>query len=166
MTIEAPPSVALGVYLDCGQVAARIHSRYRRAVEDWPSGGRRVSVRLTIRRFRRGTPDYPRRTFAEQVTGVTAPHRRWARRLDAILTAFGAALSGRAGARLAGRAGTPVSGDTLLRLLRRNTPTRVLGVDDWGWRRGQRFGTILVDLAGGRTIDLPRSAPATACAIG
>src|SRR5207249_2460054 len=101
---------------ECGAVSTRVHSRYRRTVEDLPSCGRRVRVGLTVRRFRCGTPDCPRRTFVEQVAGVTAPHRPRVQRLEAVLGAFGAALGGRAGARLAGRPGMPVSGDTLLRL--------------------------------------------------
>jgi transposase len=159
VTIEATPTAGAGTCPDCGRESPRVHSRYRRVVEDLPSCGRRVRVGLTIRRFRCGTADCPRRTFAEQVAGVTAPHRPRVRRLEAVLAAFGAALGGRAGARLAGRAGMAVSGDTLLRLLRRGVPARpaaprVLGVDDWAWRRGRRFGTILVDLEAGRTVDL------------
>ena len=53
----------------------------------------------------------------------------------------------------------PVSGDTLLRLIRATPvepapPPRVIGIDDWAWRRGQRYGTIVVDLERNRPIDL------------
>ena len=53
----------------------------------------------------------------------------------------------------------PVSGDTLLRLIRAvpiepAPPARVIGIDDWAWRRGQRYGTIIVDLERNRPIDL------------
>ena len=53
----------------------------------------------------------------------------------------------------------PVSGDTLLRLIRAAplpalTTPRGIGIDDWSWRRGQRYGTIVVDLEHNRPIDL------------
>jgi transposase len=53
----------------------------------------------------------------------------------------------------------PVSGDTLLRLIRSSAPTVVpppwiIGVDDWTWRRGHRYGTIICDLEQRRVIDL------------
>jgi transposase len=52
----------------------------------------------------------------------------------------------------------PTSPDTLLRRIKQPTtgaPTpRVLGVDDWGMRKGLSYGTILVDLERGAVIDL------------
>lgn len=62
----------------------------------------------------------------------------------------------------------PVSNDTLLRLVRRRggprfEPPTVVGVDDWAWRRNQRYGTIICDLERRRTIALlPDREPATA----
>jgi transposase len=69
------------------------------------------------------------------------------------------ALGGEAGARLVARLGLRTSPDTLLRLVQ--TPPapavsapQVLGVDEWAWRRGQRYGTILVNLEDHRVLDL------------
>jgi transposase len=33
-------------------------------------------------------------------------------------------------------------------------PIRSLGIDDWAWRKGQSYGTILVDLDKHRVVDL------------
>ena len=70
------------------------------------------------------------------------------------------ALGGSAGSRLAQQLGILASGSTLLRQLRRKiiTPSahapRVLGIDDWAWRKGHRYGTILCDLERGKVVDL------------
>jgi transposase len=53
----------------------------------------------------------------------------------------------------------PTSPDTLLSRVRRaplpqRSAVRVLGVDDWAWKKGQRYGTILCDLERRRPVDL------------
>jgi transposase len=77
-----------------------------------------------------------------------------------VLRAIGIALAGKAGARLAARLGLPTSATSLLRWVRGSPlppqvpALQVVGVDEWAWRRGYRYGTILVDLPTHRVVDL------------
>ena len=81
-------------------------------------------------------------------------------RLEAIVHYIGIALCGRPAASLARRLMLPVSRDMLLRVVRRRVmpsgtaPVRIVGIDDFAWKRGQRYGTIVCDLERRRVIDL------------
>jgi transposase len=144
----------------CGSVSASVHSRYLRAPRDVPAFGRRLIIRLVARRFRCTSPSCDRTTFAEQFgPEVVATRARRTNRLDRLVHGIGVALGGRPGERLAARLSIPVSADTLLRILRCHsapTPTtaRVVGIDDFAWRRGHSYGTIVCDLEQRRIIDL------------
>ena len=110
-----------------------------------------------------------RRIFTERFDGdVLAPRARRTARLDHIAHHLALALGGRPAASFAGRLMMPVSNDTLLRVVRRRgSPAfmapSVVGIDDWAWRRNQRYGTIICDLERRKTIALlPDREPMTA----
>jgi len=111
-----------------------VHSRYARRLADAAIGGRRVVIRLAVRRFFCPAPGCKRRTFAEQVEGLTARYARKTPPLAGVLADIAVALAGRAGSRLAARLGIPASRQVLLRLVMAALDPaapgpRVLGVD-------------------------------------
>jgi transposase len=143
----------------CAQLSTHVHGHYTRQLTDLPCQKRPVRVCLEVRRFACRTRGCPRTTFAERFPLFTRTYARRTLRQAEFLSEIAFAQGGKAGAKLAKRLGMPTSRDTLLRLIRgseiprRKTP-RVLGLDDFAWKKGDRYGTLLVDLEARCPVDL------------
>lgn len=142
----------------CGSGSSRAHSRYLRTVSDLPWHGIRVKLKVHARRFFCDHPSCGRRIFCERLEEVAARARKTSR-LEEALLAIALELGGRAGARLALELGLLAGRDTLLKRIK-GAPlpdvgkVRVLGVDDFAFKKGSTYGTILVNLERHKVVDL------------
>ncbi|MFE7046336.1 ISL3 family transposase [Streptomyces atratus] len=157
--VEARTTAERAACPGCGYWSVRIHGSYLRFPRDLPTAGKFVVVSLRVRRFVCGEDSCPRKTFAEQVPGLTRRFGRRTERLRSVLVSVGLALAGRAGARMTDAFKVPVSRNTLLRLIASlpdpvAAAPRVVGVDEYAQRKGRIYGTVLVDVETRRPIDL------------
>jgi transposase len=144
---------------NCKMLSEKIHSRYVRTLSDLPCAGLAVKIHFSVRRFFCTNPYCHRVTFTEQFSNLTPRYARRTTRLLEKQHRVGYELGGEPGKRILNLFEVPISGDRLLSFIREGSEkaipeTRILGVDDWAFRRGQVYGTILVDLERSRTIDL------------
>lgn len=169
LTVDASSKARSAVCPECGHRSRRVHGLYTRSPADLPVSDRTVGLRLRVRRFCCLSEACPRQTFAEPFPDLVARHARRTDRLAASQVRTGLTTGAEPGARLLADLRMPTSPDTVLRLLHQHpvpeaeTP-RVLGVDDWAWRKGRSWGTILIDLETRRPVDLLPDRTSTAVA--
>ena len=132
---------------------------YVRSPLDLPVSGQTVQLQLQVRRFLFQNKQCKQKTFVERFSDILDPscstHAPSDSHSDAVRAVV---LSGRAEESLLVQIEVPTSADTLVRLARRaKSPAidvpEVLGVDDFDFRRGKTYGTILIDLLPERSGD-------------
>jgi transposase len=143
----------------CSELSFSIHSHYRRVLRDAPCAGRRVQLVLTMRKFYCRNLLCERKIFTERLPAFVEPWARMTIRYCEQITSIGLATCGKGGTRLAARLGIQTTRQTILRRIMDLPDSSAgvilfLGIDDFSFRRGCRFGTLLVNLESRRVVDL------------
>jgi transposase len=134
----------------CLQPSSHIHSHYHRTLKDAPCVGRQLQLSLTVRKYFCRNLYCSRKVFTERLPDLAEPWARMTTRLREQITSIGLATGGKGGVRLGNRLGVETSRNTILcRIMDVPDDARAsvvyLGIDDFSFRRGYRFGTILVE---------------------
>ena len=143
----------------CGTAGSRVHSFYLRTVADMTCVGQRLILKLLVRKWVCPLDSCPQRIFAEQFAGVVRRYARMTDRLIKALQSIGVTTNGADGANFSSSLAMPTTAKTLIRRvlelpLPEEGSVRVAGIDEWAWKRGSRYGTILVDIEHRRVVAL------------
>lgn len=157
--IYARSSLSHGICPYCGSRSDKVHSRYIRQVTDLPILGRRTVLHLEMRKFFCHNEDCSRKTFAEQPGTEVFRYRRRSRRCEVLVSKLSLDSSAGKSSSHLRMMGIPISRATVLRDIHR-MPLPVypdvdrIGVDDWAFRKGVSYGSVIVNLRTGMIIDL------------
>lgn len=136
------------------------HSTYKRKLQDLPILGKQTIIRLTAYRYTCDHTDCEQKVFCETIDGFCGSYKRMTARLEDFLLTLVLHTSCEGASRIAKMTGIQVSGDTLIRMLLNKAEqippmkTDYIGVDDWAYKKGESYGTIIVDGHTHKVIDL------------
>ena len=145
---------------ECHMVSSAYHSTYRRKLQDLPILGKSVQINLTAYRYYCHNPICQQKVFCETIDNFCGTYKRMTSRLEDFVIALAIQTSCEGASRICALLGIKVSGDTLIRLILSRAESHeagkpeFIGVDDWAYRKGFKYGTIIVDGVTHKPIDL------------
>lgn len=144
----------------CGKKATKYHSTYKRKLQDLPILGKTTYVHLTAYQYECENPDCRQHIFCEELNDFTGYYKRMAGRLEEFIVTLALNTSCEGAARICRLIGIKISGDTIIRILLERSShcevkqTDFIGVDDWAYKKGHIYGTIIVDGRTHKPVDL------------
>src|SRR5216684_9059806 len=143
----------------CSSLATRVHGHYTRTIADLPCAGQPVRLLVQVRKFFCEVTTCARKIFVERMAPFVEPWARVTVRLHQMVQTIGFATGGMLGARVTDRLGIQTCWMTIIRrMMALPTPpveqVSELGIDDFSFRRGRKFGSILVDMQSHNVIEL------------
>ena len=144
----------------CKQECNEYHSTYHRKIQDLPILGKTVYIHLTAYRYYCRNSECKQKVFCETVNDFFGFYKRMTGRLEDFVIALALNTSCEGASRVSQILGIIISGDTLIRMIIQRASklepvkTDMIGVDDWAYKKGSTYGTIIVDGKTHKPIDL------------
>ena len=135
----------------CGKLSGSYHSTYKRKVEDLPLLGTNVFITVTAYRYYCENANCPQKVFAEELEGFAGWFRRKTERLENLIASIALNTNCEGCSRICKAMGIEISGDYAINLLKKRFSGRapkcgeIIGVDDWAYKKGHTYGTVVCD---------------------